>query len=224
MMDIWENLKMAFTAIMANKLRSSLTMLGIAIGNGAVVALVGVGKGAQVVTAQQFESLGPNVLFVSISRPVRATLTKYRPLVLQDAQAIAAQIPAVAAVSPEIHLRHVVSYQKQNFDSLLLGVTPDYLLVRNFQLAKGRFINSVDLSRREHVIVLGAQLAEQLFGRQNPIGQRVRVRNLSFEVIGVLSPKGSLFGTNQDERALIPLTTMASELRGRISVYGEELT
>lgn len=224
-MELGENLKMAFSALMANKLRSSLTMLGIAIGNASVIAMVGVGEGARNLAIRQFEALGPNVLFVSITtRNLRRTIPNSRPLTYADARAIATQVPSVEAVSPEIHRSYVLSSQGKTSNNTIIGVIPQYLPVRNYKLAKGRFIMESDLQRDKRVIVLGADLARDLFGRRDPVGETVRVRQLSFQVIGVLKAKGSLFEANQDDRAVIPLTTMANQVIGRKSIYGIALT
>jgi putative ABC transport system permease protein len=224
-MEMRENLKMAFSALMANKLRSGLTMLGIAIGNASVIALVGVGEGAQKLAVQQFEALGPNVLFVSTSsRNVRRTIPNPRPLTYEDSQAIADQAPAVAAVSPELSGKKILSFGNRTSNSPLIGVGSQYLSVTNRQLSKGRFIMESDLKRDHRVIVLGSELAKNLFGNRNPVEESLRIGNLSFQVIGVLRPKGSLFETNQDDRALIPLTTMSNQVLGRRATYGIPLT
>lgn len=224
-MEMLENLKMAFSALMGNKLRSSLTMLGIAIGNASVIALVGVGEGAQKVALEQFEALGPNVLFVSTSsRNVRRTIPNPRPLTYEDAQAIASQVPAIAAISPELSGKRILSFGNRTSNSPLIGVGAEYLNVRNRQLSKGRFIMESDLKRDNRVIVLGSELAKNLFGNRNPVGENLRIGNLSFQVIGVLQAKGSLFEANQDDRALIPLTTMSNQVLGRNSIYGIPLT
>jgi putative ABC transport system permease protein len=224
-MEILENLKMAFSALMANKLRSSLTMLGIAIGNASVIAMVGVGEGAQKLAIQQFEALGPNVLFLSItSRNVRRTIPNSRPLTYEDSLAIAAQVPSIEAVSPELNRQYLLAYQTKTSISPIVGVNSQYLRVRNRQLKSGRFIMESDLKRDNRVIVLGAESARNLFGHRDPIGQTLRVRDLSFEVIGVLRAKGSLFESNQDDRALIPITTLSNQVLGRQSIYGIPVT
>jgi putative ABC transport system permease protein len=216
---------MAFSALMANKLRSSLTMLGIAIGNASVIALVGVGEGAQKVALEQFEALGPNVLFVSTSsRNVRRTIPNPRPLTYEDAQAIASQVPAIAAISPELSGKRILSFGNRTSNSPLIGVGAEYLNVRNRQLSKGRFIMESDLKRDNRVIVLGSELAKNLFGNRNPVGENLRIGNLGFQVIGILQAKGSLFEANQDDRALIPLTTMSNQVLGRNSIFGIPLT
>jgi putative ABC transport system permease protein len=223
-MEIREHLRMAFSALMSNKLRSILTMLGITVGNASVIAMVGIGEGTQRLTAEQFATLGPNVLFVSItSRNIRSAFPNARPLVLSDAEAIEKQIPNITAVSPELFGQYLLTYRQKNSLTSLVGASPEYLQVRNFQMKQGRFLNANDLRRNNRVVVLGSQVAQDLFKQQNPIGQQVRIKNIGFEVIGVTKAKGALFGTNQDNQVLVPLTTMAHQLQGRTSIYGVRL-
>jgi putative ABC transport system permease protein len=225
-MDILESVKMASTTLVANKLRSSLTMLGIIIGNASVIAMVGIGQGAQKLAAEQFQSLGPNTLFVVPgSQESRSTsFDQPKTLVLEDAKAIASRVPTVAEVAPQISATQVITYQGQNSKDSVIGTTPEYLQVRSFEVAKGRFIRDVDMRRNNQVVVLGSELANELFPYQNPIGKRLRIKNTSFEIVGVLESKGSFLGNNQDNRAYIPLTTMANQLVGSTSPYGTELT
>ncbi|OKH22532.1 ABC transporter permease [Hydrococcus rivularis NIES-593] len=225
-MALIENTKMAFSALLAHKLRSSLTMVGIAVGNASVIAMVAIGEGAQKMTAKQFESLGPKVLYVSLTAPkIRRVLSETtKPLVLADAEAIATQVPTVAGVAPEIHSKQLLTYRQQSIDSQIVGTTASYLNVRNFKMARGRFLSAVDFKRNHRVAVLGAEIAERLFGKQNPVGKSIRIKQTSFQVVGVLAPKGMLFGTNQDDKAIVPLTTMAYQLLGRTSPYGIPLS
>ena len=225
-MEILENIKMAAATLVANKLRSSLTMLGITIGNASVIAMVGIGQGAQKLAAEQFQSLGPNVLFVRPgSRETRRTILDLpKTLVLADAKAIASQVPTVAQVAPQIDSRQLITYRNQNANSQITGTTPEFLSVRSFDVSRGRFINEIDLKRNNRVAVLGSELAERLFATQNPIGKHLRIKNISFEVIGVMESKGSFLGINQDETAFVPLTTMANQMVGRTSPYGIEVS
>lgn len=223
-MEIKEHFKMAFSALMSNKLRSILTMLGITVGNASVIAMVGIGEGTQRLTAEQFATLGPNVLFVSLtSRNIRSTFPNARPLVLEDAEAIEKQIPNIVAVSPELFGQFLLTYRQKNALTSIVGASPDYLQVRNFQIKKGRFLNDSDIKRNHRVVVLGSQVAQDLFEQQDPIGQQIRIKNISFEVIGVMKAKGALFGSNQDNQVLVPLTTMANQLQGKTSIYGIRL-
>ncbi|AFZ21166.1 ABC transporter permease [Allocoleopsis franciscana] len=225
-MDLLESLKMAGTTLVANKLRSSLTMLGIIIGNASVIAMVGIGQGAQRLASEQFETLGPNLLFiVPGSQQTRSTtLNLPKTLVLADAKAIATQVPSIKEVAPQINSRLLVTYRNRNTNTAITGTTPEFLVVRNFDVARGRFITNLDLERNNQVVALGADVAEKLFGNSDPIGQTIRIKNASFQVIGVMEPKGAFLGDNQDDTAFIPLTTMANRLVGRTSPYGLELT
>ena len=225
-MDIVESIRMAATTLVANKLRSSLTMLGIIIGNASVISMVGIGQGAQKLAAEQFESLGPNLLFVAPgSQQARSTtLNMPKTLVLEDAKAIATQVPSVQEVAPLINSRLLVTYRNRNTNTTITGTTPEFISVRNFNVAKGRFVTNLDLDRNNPVVILGPELANRLFGNIDPIGQTVRIKNVSFQVIGVMEAKGSFLGDNQDANAYIPLTTMANRLVGRTSPYGLELT
>jgi putative ABC transport system permease protein len=221
-MEFSETSKMAFSALLGNKLRSSLTMVGIAVGNAAVIAMVAVGQGAQKMAAEQFDSLGPKVLYVSLtSKKIRRVLSETtKPLTVADAEAIATQVPTVAEVAPEIYSDRLLTYRQQVIEGKVVGTTPTYLSVRNFELASGRFVSAVDVRRNNRVVVLGAEIAEQLFGFENPVGKFIRIQNMGFQVVGVLSPKGLLFGSNQDDKAIVPLTTMSNQILGRTSPYG----
>ena len=220
-MDIVESVKMAATTLTANKLRSSLTMLGIIIGNASVIAMVGIGQGAQRLASEQFESLGPNVLFILPgNQNAQRNRDLPRTLVLEDAQAIARQVPSVSEVAPQIQSQQSVVYRNKNTSTQIFGVTPEFLTVRSFDIAKGRFFSEQDIKSNNQVAVLGSDVVNKMFAGSDPIGERIRVRNLSFTVIGVMQPKGSFLGSNQDDAVYIPLTTMANRLRGRTSPYG----
>lgn len=225
-MDIIESVKMAGTTLLANKMRSTLTMLGIIIGNASVIAMIGIGEGAQKFVGDQVNSLGTNVLFIVPGSPEAQSRPVYPPqtLVLEDAEAIAEQVPTVQAVAPMLNGSELMTYRSRNVSASIVGTNPDILTVRNLDVAKGRFIGELDLKRNEQVVALGSELAEQLFGNQNPIGQSVRMKNVSLQVIGVMQPKGSTFGDNMDMNAYVPLTTMANRITGRTSPYGMQVT
>jgi len=225
-MDIFESVKMAVKTLSANRLRSSLTMLGIIIGNASVITMVGVGQGVQNLANQQFGSLGANVLFVvpGNRNTRRTTFDQPKTLVLADAEAIATQVPSVKNVAPQISNRQLVTYRDQSTYTSAIGATPSYLVVRDFDVAQGHFLTALDLKRDAKVVVLGSDLAQRLFGNTNPIGQQLRIKNLSFQIVGVMASKGSSLGSNQDDAAFIPLTTMANRLVGKTSPYGTELT
>lgn len=225
-MDIIESVKMAFKTLTTNKLRSSLTMLGMIIGNASVIAMVGVGQGAQRLAAEQFESLGPDLLFILPgTREARnRSFDVPRTLVWEDAKAIKEQVPSIQEVAPQRQSQQNVTYLGKNKSVLVVGTTPEFLPVRNFEIAQGRFISKLDVKNNAQIAVIGPELASAFFGDANPIGQRIRIKNVSFLVVGVMQEKGSFLGQSQDDAAYIPLTTMANRIAGRTSPYGLELT
>lgn len=225
-MNFLEQVKMATTTLLANKMRSSLTMLGIIIGNASVIGMVGIGDAAQSFVNEQVNSLGPNVLFVIPGSPEAQSRPVYPPqtLVLADAEAIAEQVPLVAEVAPSLNGSQIMTYRGKNASASLIGTTPEYLPVRSFDVARGRFISDLDLKRNEQIVALGSELAEQLFGNEDPIGKQVRLKDISLQVVGVMQPKGSSFGSNEDMNAFIPITTMANRVVGQTSPYGIQVT
>jgi putative ABC transport system permease protein len=220
-MNLIDSLQMAWKTLTVNKLRSGLTMLGIVIGNSSVIALVGIGQGVQSYSLTQLESYGSNLLSVLASLEGEGGLgEEISLLTLTDAEAIATQAPDVQEVAPQISMQAVVAYSTQHTSTTLTGTTPGFLYVRNATVASGRFLSESEQRQSAPVIVLGAVPARRLFGSLNPVGQEVRVENATFRVIGVLQPKGSRAGVNQDDAAYIPITTMVSQLSGQQSPYG----
>jgi putative ABC transport system permease protein len=221
-MKIIENFKMATSTLVANKMRSSLTMLGIIIGNASVIAMVGVGQGAKNLASEQFESLGPNVMFVvpGSEEERRTSFNTPQTLVWEDAIAIAEQVPSVKEVAPQISANELITYRNRNANEQVLGTTPEYLTVRSFAVDRGRFFSDLDIKRNQRVVVLGSEIAEKFFPQQNPLGKKIRVKNINVEVIGILQAKGAFLGDNQDRTVYLPLTTMASQIVGETSPYG----
>jgi putative ABC transport system permease protein len=217
-----ETVGMALSTLRANRLRSLLTMLGIVIGNASVITLVGVGRGAQNLAESQLSTLGSNVLFVvpGNNDTRRQGIETPKTLVLEDAAAIAEQVPSVRRVAPQITRSEVVQSGGLSATSTVSGVTPDFLTVRRFEVAQGRFISRNDLESARTVVVIGPDLRDKLLPTGEAIGRSVRIGSSSYEVIGVLAPKGAVFGTNQDEASYIPLPTMVSRLSGRDPIYG----
>ena len=220
-----ETVGMALNTLRANRLRSLLTMLGIVIGNASVITLVGVGKGAQNLAEGQLNTLGANVLFVvpgnNDSR--RQGIDFPKTLVLEDAEAIAEQVPSVKQVVPQITLSAVLQAGSKSSSSSISGITPEFISVRRFDVAQGRFIDRRDLEGARNVVVIGPDLRDKLLPAGSAIGRTLRIRDQGFEVIGVMAPKGAVFGQNQDEAAYIPLSTMVSKLSGRDPTYGVSL-
>ena len=221
-----ETVRMALTTLKSNRLRSLLTMVGIVIGNASVITLIGVGRGAQGLAEDQLSSLGANVLFVvpGNNDTRRRGVAFPKTLVLEDAEAIRDQAPSVKRVAPQISSSQVVQAGARTSTSSISGVTPDFLPVRSFEVAKGRFINEQDEKSARTVAVLGPDLRNKLFPRGEAIGQQVRIGSQAFEVVGVMAPKGAVFGSNQDENAYVPLSTMVNRLTGRDPTYGVSLS
>jgi len=224
-LPLGETVGMALATLRANRLRSLLTMLGIVIGNASVITLVGVGRGAQNLASGQLDNLGANVLFVvpGNNDTRRQGIDFPRTLVLEDAEAIAEQVPSVSRVAPQITLSEVVQSGGLSSSTSVFGVTPEFLPVRQFEVGQGRFFSDSDLSGVRSVAVIGPDLAARMFPAGPAVGQVLRIRNQPFEVIGVLEAKGAVFGQNQDENAYVPLSTMVNRLSGRDPTFGVSL-
>jgi putative ABC transport system permease protein len=224
-MPATETVRMALSTLRSNRLRSLLTMVGIVIGNASVITLVGVGRGAQGLAEGQLNNLGANVLFVvpGNTNTRRQGVTRPKTLVLEDAEAIAAQVPSVKRVAPLVNTNQVVQSGARSATGAVFGVTPEFLPVRSFEVAKGRFISAKAVAGARAVAVLGSDLRKKMFPTGSAIGQQVRIGNQSFEVIGVMAPKGAVFGSNQDENIYIPITTMVNRITGRDPIYGVSL-
>jgi len=190
-----------------------------------VITLVGVGRGAQNLAEGQLSNLGANVLFVvpGNNDTRRQGIDFPKSLVLEDAEAIAEQVPSVKRVAPQITLSEVVQSGGISATASISGVTPDFLPVRQFDVEAGRFFSADDLRSARNVTVVGPDLATKMFPGRSAIGRKLRIRDQSFAVIGVLAPKGAVFGQNQDENAYVPLTTMVNRLSGRDPTYGISL-
>jgi len=203
---------------MRNKMRSSLTILGIVIGVGAVIVMVSIGQGAKVMVEKQLESLGINVLIVI---PISTTHTATRgttgtiTLTADDALAIEKECSAVSYVSPGIRTNTQVVYGNLNWTTSVSGAGADYLIIRNWPLASGRFISQQDINTASKVCVLGQTVVANLFGTLDPVDKWIRVNNVPFKVVGVLSAKGeSPTGQDQDDIALMPYTTVQRKIMG----------
>ncbi|WP_320676793.1 ABC transporter permease [Prochlorococcus sp. MIT 1300] len=221
-----ESIGMATKTLRSNRLRSFLTMLGIIIGNSSVITLVGVGRGAQNLAEGQLSNLGANVLFVvpGNNDTRRRGVAFPRNLILEDSNAIKEQVPSIKRVAPQISSNEVVQIGPRSTTSSISGITPDFLPVRSFEIANGRFITDQDLRAARNVVVIGPDLKNKLYPVSSAVGENLRIKDQSFKVIGVMEPKGAVFGNNQDENAYIPLTTMVSRLTGRDPTYGISLS
>ena len=225
-LPLTETSGMAIKNLKSNKFRSLLTMLGIVIGNASVITLVGVGRGAQNLAENQLSNLGANVLFVvpGSNDTRRRGVAFPKNLVLKDAKAIEEQVPTVKRVAPQISSNEVIQTGSKSTSSSISGVTNEFLIVRSFEIAKGRFINDQDTIGAKNVVVIGPDLEEKLFNKKEGLGERIRIKDQSFEIVGVMKPKGAVFGSNQDENAYIPLSTMVSRITGKDPTYGISLS
>ncbi|HEU5314840.1 MAG TPA: ABC transporter permease [Chloroflexota bacterium] len=226
-MSLTESIRISLGALGANKMRSILTMLGVIIGVGAVIALMSIGTGVQRMVTDQIKSMGSNLLFITPGSQsqggVRTQAGSAPTLTDEDAQAIMqAALPQIAAVAPEAQSGGQVVASGQNTFSRISGVTPQYEQVRNFKVAEGEFISQANIESRSLVAVLGATTAQNLFPGGDPVGQTVRVNQLNLRVIGVLESKGSGALGNQDDVILAPLTMVQGRLnRARTARGGQ---
>ncbi|HTX66102.1 MAG TPA: ABC transporter permease [Opitutaceae bacterium] len=204
--------KIALRALRRNKLRSILTALGIIIGVGAVIAMVGIGNGAKAQIEARIAAMGENVLLVFPgsfrSGGMRSGWGGAATLTAADAEAIARQVPGVVAVSPEVRDRAQVFANGQNWNTQLMGESPDFAFIRNWPVARGAMFTNRDVQSLAKVAVVGQTVVDQLFPNQNPLGKLIRIRDIPFEIVGVLAAKGfNLFGADQDDFVLIPYTS-----------------
>ena len=221
-----EAFKMASKTLISNKLRSSLTMLGIIIGNASVITLVGLGRGAQTLAKNQLSNLGANVLFIvpGNNDTRRRGIAFPKNLVLDDAYAIQEQVPSVNKVAPQISANEIVQSNSKSLSISIAGITPEFLQVRSFEVNKGRFISQNDVKGSKSVVVIGPDLKNEFFKNGIALGKNIRIKDHSYEIIGVLEPKGAVFGSNQDKNAYIPLTTMVNRITGKDPTFGISLS
>ena len=213
------SIRIALRALKVNRMRSALTMLGIIIGVAAVIAMVGVGAGATARIQDQIQSIGSNLIIVlpgSISsNGVRLGSGAVASLTQDDAKAIAADCPSVAAVAPTVRGGVQVVYGSSNWATSAQGVTPDYMTIRDYTMLSGQFFTTQDVDAAAKTAVLGETVAQNLFGGGDPTGQVVIIKNVPFTVAGVLTPKGqSPTGQDQDDVILLPISTATQKVFG----------
>ncbi|NJK80048.1 MAG: FtsX-like permease family protein [Chloroflexaceae bacterium] len=214
-MSIVEAVRIAFVSLLANKLRSILTMLGIIIGVGAVIALLSLGGALQTLVTEELEGLGSHLIFLFAGTNDPAVNDQVPPRLTNDDVAALADplnVPAVAAVAPAFQRRGLVAYRGTSYDATVVGVTPSYIQVRNAEVARGMFLDEQAVQLRSRVAVLGHGVLQTLFPESDPIGQRIRIDGVNFRVIGVMTERGGTFASNEDEQIFIPLTTAQDRL------------
>ncbi|ACZ24751.1 protein of unknown function DUF214 [Veillonella parvula DSM 2008] len=213
-----ESFLMAWASLVANKLRSLLTMLGIIIGVAAVIALVSIGNGVKQDIEDSISSLGSNLLVVMPGAPrtpgVRPSQGSMKSLKISDYEVIA-KLEGVKAASPMTNGSYVVIYQNKNWTTSVAGVNSNFQDVNNWTMTSGRFFSDKNVQNRERVAVVGQTVVKNLFADEDPVGKEIRVKNIPFRVIGVLKSKGNgTMGNDQDDTVLIPYTTSMERVEG----------
>jgi putative ABC transport system permease protein len=223
-----ESFIIAIRSLFANKLRSSLTMLGLIIGVGAVITLMSLGSGLQNYITSTFEGLGTNTIYVQPSNPDAPGAAEFSPayampsLTLDDAEAIA-DIRSVVGVAPVNENFVGLSYSEEDLGSVVEGTTAEFLEAMGYEMATGRFLSDRDVASRDNVVVLGSTTAKDLFGDVEPVGKNIKINDKRFTVIGVMAPRGGgFFGISFDEIIAVPITTFQSRLFTQRTASGED--
>jgi len=214
-------IRVAFRALVRNKMRATLTMLGIIIGVSAVIAMVSIGQGAQASVQAQIESIGTNLLFLSAGAQnvggVRSGTgdTGTNTLTVEDLEAIRREVPSVSMVTPAINTRSQLVFGNMNWNTSIQGVSEQYPDVRKWSVQSGSFFTDSDVRSAARVVVVGQTIADNLFSGTDPVGQTLRVMNLPFRIVGVMARKGQdPQGRDQDDIAFAPYTTVQKKILG----------
>ncbi len=220
-MDFLNIIRVAFRALVRNKMRAALTMLGIIIGVSAVVAMVSIGQGAQATVQAQIDSIGTNLLFVTAGAQnvggVRSGTgdSGTNTLTVEDLDAIKREVPSVSMVTPAVNARGQLVAGNMNWNTSIQGVSEQYPDVRKWSVQSGEFFTDSDVKTAARVLVVGKTIADNLFAGADPIGQTIRVQNLPFRVVGVMVRKGQdAQGRDQDDVAFSPYTTVQKKILG----------
>ena len=220
-MTILMIIKIAFRALVRNKMRAALTMLGIIIGVSAVIAMVSIGQGAQASVQAQISSIGTNLLFVSAGAQnvggVRSGTgeTGTNTLTVEDLEAISREVPSVSMVTPAVNTRTQLIFGNQNWNTQIQGVNEQYPEIRKWNVQDGAFFTDTEVRSAARVLVIGQTIADNLFQGTDPIGQTLRVRDLPFRIVGVMARKGQdPQGRDQDDTAFAPYTSVQKKILG----------
>ncbi len=224
-MNSSQTLRVATRALLRNKMRSFLTTLGIIIGVGAVIAMVAIGEGAKAKVEESFASMGSNVLIImsgsSSQGGMRGGFGSAPTLTWEDLKAIGAEVPSVRYAAAMLRSNAQVMSEDQNWSTSVQGTSPEYFLIRSWDVERGRRLNSSDVEGGAKVAVLGQTVVEKLYGANaDPVGQSVRIKNVPFEVIGVLTRKGqSPQGQDFDDAVFVPQSTFQAKVQGGLQKY-----
>ena len=217
-MKFFKLLKIALSSLFKNRTRSILTMLGIVIGVGAVIVMVAIGEGAQQEIETRINSLGTNLIMVrsasNSAGGVRRGSGSARTLFMSDEQTIREQCDLVMAVSGIVTVNGQIIGGGTNWSSSVMGVSPDFTVIKSWELEEGSFFTERDMRAKTKFAVVGKSIQDNLFGGGNVIGQSIRIQSVPFKIIGLLEEKGSNGAQDQDDVVLVPLTTAAYRLRG----------
>jgi putative ABC transport system permease protein len=218
-MDFMNTFRLALRALARNKMRSALTMLGIIIGVGAVIAVVSIGQGAQYLVQQGIQAMGTNAVFISAGSNraggVRQGYGGVRTLTVDDMNAILQEIPLIKQAAPALSSRQQVVFGNQNWSTTITGTAPNYFDIRTWPIQAGSAFSEEEVDIAANVCVLGTTVEKILFVDQNPIGQTIRIGNLPFRVDGVLESKGqNVTGQDQDDVIFAPYTTVQRKISG----------
>ena len=218
-MSILEGLTNALSALLANKLRSMLTMLGVIIGVAAIITTTSIGEGAKADITERIQTLGANILAVrpgqSRSRG-RASADARKSLTVADIEALEERGQTFGYVTPEVSSRAQVKYLSNNTNTTIVGTSPEYLVTANFTVENGRFFTDSEIRYRQRVCVLGKTVVDNLFQEVDPVGKTVKIKNVGFHVVGVMKEKGASGWRNPDDQVFIPYSTAMKR------VFGEE--
>ena len=218
-MDFLSIFRLALRALARNKLRSALTMLGIVIGVGAVIAVVSIGQGAQYMVQQGIQGLGTNAVFVAAgsNRPggIRIGYGGVKTLTVDDMNAILQQVPLIQQAAPTVTSRRQIVYQNLNWNTSINGTSPNFFAIRKWAVQSGSIFSQQETEQAANACVIGTTVARVLFEDQNPVGQTIRIGNLPFLVDGVLESKGqNVIGMDQDDVVYAPYTTVQRKIAG----------
>ncbi|TDG00813.1 ABC transporter permease [Paenibacillus piri] len=206
-MRMTELLQMALKTVGANWMRTLLTMLGVIIGVSSVVTLVAIGKGTSAQIAQQYENMGTNLLVINVLNQGRATQLEYNDIKMFE------QFPEIAAIAPTVSSSLNIKYDTTQESYNVLGSDNRYMTILKASLSEGRFITEADLDLRTNVAVLGTTVAQELFGRTDPLNKQININGFQFTVVGLMKPKGSTLGSvSADDSVIVPLTTAQRQL------------
>ena len=224
-MNFLQTLRSASRALFRNKMRSFLTALGVIIGVSAVIAMVAIGEGAKAQVEQAFASMGSNLLNImsgtTTAGGAHGGFGSMPTLTWDDLKAIQAEVPTVRYIAPVLRAIAQVVSEDQNWSTSITGTAPDYFLIRNWTVSKGTLFTQSDIEGGTKVAVLGQTVANNLFGPNvDPIGQTVRIKNIPFQVIGVLEKKGlAPMGQDYDDAVFVPQTTFGTKIQGGLQKY-----